>query len=83
MTKSWSSQSFYNKWLRSQAELPLKQRSTLTISMQEPSELVLVLETIQKYAALMNFGKVEIVERARWGDGMTVRLEDDLKEMST
>ncbi len=58
--KEWQSESFYNKWLRSQAEESVKDRSMLTICMQEPQELQSVLETIQKFVKVMNTGKVKI-----------------------
>ncbi len=67
MTKKWS-ESFYNKWLRSQADLPPKRRNTLTISMQEPQALQSVLETILKYARSMNTGKAGPRAQVKWVD---------------
>ncbi len=76
---NWSQGSFYNRWLRSQAEDLLKDRSTLTICIPELLEQESVLETIQKYAKRMNTGKVKI--EACPG---TIKLSvSDSEEMST
>jgi len=60
MNKQWSSESFCNRWLREESVLPAKRRSSLTLSMLEPSELELVLDIILKYGKRMNTGKVRI-----------------------
>ncbi len=55
---SWSSQSFCNRWLREQADLPPKRRSTLIYCTLQESELASVLETIRQFEEAMNYGKV-------------------------
>ncbi len=76
---SGKSYQFYNRWLRSQAELLPRDRSTLIISMQELSEQASVLDTIQRFAKRMNTGKVRI-EACRG----TIKLSvNDSEEMST
>ncbi len=57
---NWSLDKFCNKWLRSQAELPRKDRSTLIYCTLAPAELQLVLETIQRFEVRMNSGRAQI-----------------------
>ncbi len=61
MTKEWSSQSFCNRWLREQADLPRKHRSTLIYCTLQPSELQSVLEVIRRFEEAMNSGEVQLV----------------------
>ncbi len=58
--KEWSSMSFCNKWLREQANLPRKSRSTLIYCTLAPEELQSVLEIIQHFEEVMNSGKEAI-----------------------
>ncbi len=60
MSKLWSSQSFCNRWLREQVDLPRKHRSTLIYCTLQPSELESVLEIIRQFEVRMNSGKARI-----------------------
>ncbi len=82
MNELWS---FCNKWLRSQADLPLKRRSTLIYCMLPPSELALVLETIRLFEVRMNSGKaqVEVMLKPDKHDGTIEIFVGDSKEMSS
>ncbi len=55
-----STWSFCNKWLRQQADLPRKHRSTLIYCTLQPSELLLVLVIIRQFEEAMNSGKGQI-----------------------
>ncbi len=61
MNKDWSSPSFCNRWLREQADLPRRQRSTLIYCTLAPAELSQVLDTIQRFEEVMNFGEDRLV----------------------
>ncbi len=74
---------FYNKWLRSQADLPPKLRNILTISMPVQSELELVLAKIQKFVKYSNTGKAGTEVRVRKVDGGIELFVEDSKEIST
>jgi len=53
---NWSLDKFCNRWLREQADLPRKSRSTLIYCMLEPEALQSVLETIRQFEAVTNSG---------------------------
>ncbi len=53
--------SFCNKWLRSQADLPRKRRSTLIYCTLLQSELESVLATIRQFEARMSYGEDRVV----------------------
>ncbi len=81
---NWSSESFCNKWLRQQASLPLKRRSTLIYCTLEQEELQSVLETIRRFEDRMNSGKEQIVVTQKQDKSVgTIELfVEDSKEMS-
>ncbi len=83
MTK-WSSESFCNRWLREQASLPRKSRSTLIYCMLEPLELQSVLETIRQFEVRMNSGKAQIAVMLKQDNsvGTTELFVEGSKEMS-
>ncbi len=80
----WSSQSFCNRWLREQADLPRKQRSTLIYCTLEQPELQSVLETIRRFEEVMNSGKVRlaVTRKCDKKDGTIELSVEDSKEMS-
>ncbi len=83
MTKEWSSQSFCNRWLREQADLPPKHRSTLIYCTLQQSELESVLEEIRRFEDLMSSGKEPIVVTRKLDESVgTIELSvDGSKEM--
>ncbi len=58
MSAEWS---FCNRWLRQQADLPRKHRSTLIYCTLQQSELESVLALIQRFEGAMSSGKGQIV----------------------
>ncbi len=58
---NWPSESFCNRWLREQASLPRKRRSTLIYCTLEPQELQSVLVTIRQFEDRMNSGEDQVV----------------------
>ncbi len=58
--RDWSSMSFCNRWLRSQALLPSKRRSTLIYCTLLQSELESVLEAIRQFEDRMTSTGVPI-----------------------
>ncbi len=82
MIDSWS---FCNRWLRSQADLPPKRRSTLIYCTLQQSELVSVLEVIQRFEGRMNSGKVpvEVMSKVNNNAGTIEISVVDSKEMCT
>ncbi len=81
----WSSQSFCNRWLREQADLPRKHRSTLIYCTLQPSELESVLGVIRRFEAVMNSGKEQIVVTRKLDKNVgTIELfVEGSKEMSS
>ncbi len=81
--KQWSSQSFCNRWLREQADLPRKLRSTLIYCTLQPSELESVLETIRQFEGAMNYGREQIVVTRKLdsSDGTIELFVEGSKEM--
>ncbi len=67
---------FYNRWLREQSR---KEDSILSMPLQSQQELLLVLETIQKFVKLSNTTRVRLVIQ----HGKIDMFVDDSKEMST
>ncbi len=84
MTK-WSSQPFCNSWLRQEADLPPKHRSTLTYYMLPPLELQLVLDSIHQFENHTKCGRARTVAIQKLGlrDGTIGLSVEDLKEMSS
>ncbi len=82
--RDWSSQSFCNRWLREQADLPRKHRSTLIYCTLEPSELESVLATIRQFEEHMNSGKEQIAVTRKLGhlDGTIELFVEGSREMS-
>jgi len=80
MSETWSSPKFYNKWLRSQAELPLKSRNPMIISMHSVRALQLVLLGILKYDKHMSTTRVRVEVVCPTEIRLTVV---DSREMST
>ncbi len=82
MNESWS---FCNRWLRQQADLPRKRRSTLIYCTLQQSELELVLDTIQRFEEAMTYGGVPLeVTRKHDKNAGTIELfVEDSKEMSS
>jgi len=81
----WSSQSFCNKWLRTQAKLPRQRRSTLIYCTLQDPELLSVLDTIRKFEEHTNYGKVRVVvtQKPDLPDGTIEISVEDSKEMFT
>ncbi len=81
----WSSMSFCNRWLRSQAKLPSKLRSTLIYCTLQEQELLSVLETIRQFEEAMTYGEVPIaVTRKQDKCAGTIEISVvDSKEMSS
>ncbi len=77
--------SFCNKWLRQQADLPRKRRSTLIYCTLQQSELESVLEEIRQFEDRMNSGKERIaVTRKQDKSAGTIELfVEGSKEMSS
>ncbi len=75
--------SFYNKWLRAQADLPLKHRNTLTICTHTAQELELALASIRQFVEVMNYGKerIEVISKQGTSDGIIELSVGDSKEM--
>ncbi len=82
--KNWMPDSFCNRWLREQSNLPRKRRSTLIYCTLRQSELRLVLETIRLFEAHMNSGGVQVaVTRKQDKSAGTIELfVEGSKEMS-
>ncbi len=76
---------FCNKWLRSQADLPRKHRSTLIYCTLLPSELVSVLAVIRQFEEVMNSGKGQIAVTRKLDKSVgTIELfVEGSKEMSS
>jgi len=79
MSREWS-ESFCNRWLRSQAELPLRLRSILTYCTEQQLEQRLELVKIQKYVKSMNTGKAGTSVQVREADGSIELCVVDSKE---
>ncbi len=81
---NWSSQSFCNRWLREQADLPRKHRSTLIYCTLGPQELQSVLETIRQFEEAMNYGgvRVEVTRKQDKNAGTIDLFVEDSKGMS-
>ncbi len=77
--------SYCNKWLRSQADLPRKHRSTLIYCGLQPPEQQLVLDSVKLFEERMNSGKVQIAVTLRHDkhDGTIDLFVEGSKEMST
>ncbi len=81
--RNWSSMSFCNRWLREQAGLPHKQRSTLIYCTLQQAELESVLATIRHFEEVMNSGRERIVVTRKQDKSVgTIELfVEDSKEM--
>ncbi len=84
MSNSWSSQSFCNRWLREQADLPRKHRSTLIYCTLLPSELQSVLVQIRQFEDRMNSGKgrIAVTRKLDRSVGTIELFVEGSKEMS-
>ncbi len=84
MSELSSYKSFCNRWLREQAGLPRKHRSTLIYCTLQPLELELVLETIRQFEVRMNSGKEQIAVTSKLDkqDGTLEVFVEGSREMS-
>ncbi len=82
---SWSSQSFCNSWLREQANLPRKQRTTLIYCTLGEQELLSLLETIRRFEVRMNSGKgqLAVTRKCDRSVGTLELFVEGSKEMSS
>ncbi len=82
MNDEWQSESFCNRWLRSQAELPPRRRSILIYCTLEQQELQSVLAAIRKFDNFMNTGKAGMSVLVKRDVGSIELSVVDSKEMS-
>ncbi len=75
--------SFCNRWLRQQADLPRKRRSTLIYCTLQPSELESVLEVIRRFEDRMNCGRdqLEVMSKVDRKLGTIELFVEDSREM--
>ncbi len=80
MNEKWS---FFNRWLRQQADLPRKSRSTLIYCTLQPQELRQVLDIIQQFEVRMNSGEavLEVTRRCDKNAGTIEVFVEDSREM--